>query len=441
MMCDTIVANGDATMDGVTIFAKNSDREPNEAQYLEYVPAADHNEGSTVQCTYIEIPQVAHTNAVLLSRPFWMWGAEMGANEHGVAIGNEAVFTRIPYTKGEALLGMDLLRLGLERAQTAYEALQVITTLIAAYGQGGNCGFQHALYYHNSYIIADPNDAWVLETAGPHWAAKQIRGYYTISNCITLGNDFDLASEELVSTAVKKGWCKGRDDFDFARNYSDFIYTTFADGRGRCSRTSAYLSERQGKIDVETAIATLRHHRVGEWRPDQGLSGADVCMHAGFGPVRVSQSVGSMVSYLQPDQITHFFTATAAPCTSIFKPVWFEAGLPDLGPAPDGVYDSGTMFWQHETLHRLTLLEYPDRISRYQQARDELEKGFITQALQLRTESAEKRYEFSTHCFHEAEEAEAAWLQDLESLPDKDSNSALYRLAWRNFNRQAQMPF
>ncbi len=112
-MCDTVVALGSATADGVMLFGKNSDREPNEAQQLLRVPAASHAPGSVVKCTYVEIPQVEQTFEVLLSKPFWMWGAEMGSNEHGVAIGNEAVFTKVPYEKGPALLVMDLLRLEL----------------------------------------------------------------------------------------------------------------------------------------------------------------------------------------------------------------------------------------------------------------------------------------------------------------------------------------
>lgn len=50
------------------------------------------------------------TNAVVLSKPAWMWGAEMGASDKGVCIGNEAVWTREPVAPGEALLGMDLVR-------------------------------------------------------------------------------------------------------------------------------------------------------------------------------------------------------------------------------------------------------------------------------------------------------------------------------------------
>jgi dipeptidase len=115
-MCDTIIASGETTKDGAMIFGKNSDREPNEAQYVVAFAAADHPSARQVKCTNIEIPQAKHTFAILLAKPFWIWGAEMGANEHGLVIDNEAVFTKRPYTR-KGLLGMNLLRLAFERNQ------------------------------------------------------------------------------------------------------------------------------------------------------------------------------------------------------------------------------------------------------------------------------------------------------------------------------------
>lgn len=67
-----------------------------------------------LQCTYVEVASSGSTRAVILSKPWWMWGAEMGANECGVAIGNEAIWTNDneddhdPSVK--RLLGMDLVR-------------------------------------------------------------------------------------------------------------------------------------------------------------------------------------------------------------------------------------------------------------------------------------------------------------------------------------------
>ena len=156
-MCDTFVALSEATANGSVIFAKNSDREPNEAHEVVHVPAAEHGPGAQVRCTYITIPQVERTNAVLLGKPYWIWGAEMGANAHGVVIGNEAVFTKLPYEKEPGLIGMDLLRLGLERADTAEAAVTVMTELLTTYGQGGNCGHTHDFRYHNSFLVADPS--------------------------------------------------------------------------------------------------------------------------------------------------------------------------------------------------------------------------------------------------------------------------------------------
>ncbi len=443
-MCDTFVATGAVTADGVTVFGKNSDREPNEAHYLVKIPAAKHESGSKVKCTYIEIPQVAHTYAVLLAKPFWIWGAEMGANEHGVAIGNEAVFTKVPGAKDTSLIGMDFLRLALERGQTAREALDVIVTLLEEYGQGGNCGFQHALYYDNSFIIADANDAWVLETAGKHWAAKQIKDVYSISNGLTLGNDFDLHSPELIDYAVKQGWCKGREDFDFAGCYSDFLYTTFGACRVRRARTYEVLQSQKGAVDVNAAMRLLRDHHEqapGTFRPDEGLTGPTVCMHAGAGPVRASQSVGSMVSHLHPERPTHFFTGTSAPCTSVFKPVWLDAGVPEIGPEPKGRYDEATLYWRHETLHRATLRDYPTAMQLYAPERDELEASFVAQALDCAGDDLPTRQSLSACCFTEADVAEARWLAALDVADLADTRKLLYKLAWNKFDKEAGMMF
>ena len=443
-MCDTVVATAEVTADGVTVFGKNSDREPNEAHHLLHIPTTNHLLGSRVKCTYIDIPQVNHTYAVLLAKPFWIWGTEMGANEHGVVIGNEAVFTKVPYEKENALIGMDFLRLSLERASTAREAVIIITELLAEYGQGGNCGFQHKFFYHNSFIIADPHDAWVLETAGRHWAARQVKRLYTISNGLTIKNEWDLASPNLVTYAIQKDWCKGPDDFDFARCYSDFLYTKFSDCLSRCGRTTNLLSSQQGNITVATVMAALRDHGEGgdgAWHPDKGLTGANVCMHAGFGPIRGSQTIGSMVSHLHPDHPTHFVTGTAAPCTSIFKPVWLDEQLPDIGPVPAGTYDTATLYWRHETLHRATLRDYATFIQLYQAERDTLEQEFLAGALEFAHHMAPERVVFAARCFAEADAAEVRWLERLSNAKVQKRRNWLYTIAWNKFNRQAQMSF
>ena len=259
-MCDTFVALSEATANGSVVFAKNSDREPNEAHEVVHVPAAEHGQGAQVRCTYITIPQVERTNAVLLGKPYWIWGAEMGANAHGVVIGNEAVFTKLPYEKEPGLIGMDLLRLGLERADSAAAAVTVMTELLTAYGQGGNCGHTHDLRYHNSFLVADPSHAWILETAGREWAARRVEGSGSISNAITIGGQFDRSSPGLVDRAVAEKWCAGPDTFDFGVDYSDRIYTRFSDARSRQCRTNDALAAARGRVDVAGAWELLADH-------------------------------------------------------------------------------------------------------------------------------------------------------------------------------------
>lgn len=443
-MCDTIAATGRATQGGVTLFGKNSDREPNEAQILSHIPGVSHAPGTSLKCTYISIPQVEHTHTVMLSRPFWMWGAEMGVNEHGLAIGNEAVFTKVPYEKGPGLTGMDLLRLGLERAGTAEEAVTVITGLIEEYGQGGNCSRTGKVYYHNSFLMADPESVWVLETVDRHWAAKKIDGVYAISNRLTIENDWDLASDDLVSFAIKKKWCRSAEDFSFAGCYSDWLYTTFSASTHRRQRAMGLLEKGNGTLDIKDFFSILRDHGEtpqGDFRPDKGIFGAQICNHAGWGPVRISQTTGSLVSRLSPESGIHFVTGTSAPCLSLFKPVWTDTPLDPSWLSAGASYDPDSMFWAHEQLHRKALKNYSRSAALISEKREEIESGMIDQAMSLAGSGLEDRQAFVNQTFDKALEFDRECIKALESLPEDTVPGFLYAGAWRKWSRASGVPY
>jgi secernin len=122
----------------------------------------------------------------------------MGANEHGVCVGNEAVYSKIPFdTRDKALTGLDIVRfvfrilqirtyfdsfsLALERAKTAKSAVEVIAELVEKYGQGGTCydpSSNTPSGYDNSFLVVDNEEAWVVETCDRVWVAKQIKGKF-----------------------------------------------------------------------------------------------------------------------------------------------------------------------------------------------------------------------------------------------------------------------
>jgi dipeptidase len=445
-MCDNIVAVAAATADGSVIFGKNSDREPNEAHQVMIIPRTTHPERSQTHCTYIDIPQVPETNAVLLCRPSWLWGAEMGANEHGVVIGNTAVFTREAYDTRPGLTGMDYLRLALERTRTAPEALRLITTLLEQYGQSGNNGFAHELYYHNSFLIADPREAWVLETVGYQWVAKQVKDIGGTSNTLTIETEWDLASNGLITYARARGWHTTGQPFNFREAYGgfglteSFLYTVFGNGGERRQRLTGLLAEQRGQITADTVMQALRDHgpKSGAgYDPAKGRFQNPPCMHAGRGPVRVGQTTGSLVSHLATGHQTHWVTATAAPCTSIFKPVWIEAGLPDTGQVPTGRYSWASLWWRHEALHRAVLRDYTTRLPVYQAERDAMETRFLVGAADHREKSVAERQKFSARCFREADQATVHWLEQVVNTPVKNWLPRGYRRQLEKFDKDA----
>ncbi len=393
-VCDTMVKIG---ADGV-LFAKNSDRDANESQVLEWHGAAQHGSTDHVDCTWIDIPQVRSTNAVLLSRPWWMWGAEMGANEHGLVIGNEAVFTTEP--AGEpALLGMDLLRLALERASDVDSATAVIIELLERYGQGGPCSHERPGFtYHNSFLLADANGAAVLETAGRKWAVEHVRsGARSISNGLTIPG--------------------------FAEEYSRRVKTTVSACRLRRARTEAAASLAEGPAGLIVALRDHGLHDEPRWSPINGTLHAP-CVHAG-GLLASSQTTASLVSDLRAEPL-HWATATSAPCTSIFKPVRVDVPV-ELGRVPTNKCDIESLWWRHELLHRAVLSDYPALIPHIRSERDQVETDWIANP------------PASSEAFAKARALEQRWL-DAVSHHGRDLRPWWVRRTWRDLNRSAQLP-
>jgi len=230
-MCDTWAALRDVTLNQHVIFAKNSDRPVFDCQPLMFYPHKTWPAGSSIQLEYVEVPQVDVSYANIGSSPYWCWGYEEGINEHNVVIGNEAIFTKQFKISADAyranrnapplgLLGMDLVRLALERSQTARQAVTVMGDLIEQYGQFGS-GVPLQDHdeggYDNSFIIADPQEAWVLEAVGERWVARQFTdGCYSISNELTITDRWDAGSEDVVDYAQAQGWWSPGRVQDFA---------------------------------------------------------------------------------------------------------------------------------------------------------------------------------------------------------------------------------
>ncbi|NXL91604.1 SCRN2 protein, partial [Alectura lathami] len=207
-------------------------------------------------------------------------------------------------------------RLGLERGSTAREALEVIAALLERHGQGGSCKEEPVPFvYHNTFLLADRHEAWVLETAGRYWAAQRIReGSRNISNQLSIGTDITAEHAGLRQHARSRGWWSGDGEFSFAEVFSLAQQPPRMEAaKARYHAGKELLRQHAGHIRAETLMAILRDKASG------------ICVDSeGF------RTAGSMVSVLPRDPAlpcVHFFTATPDPSRSVFKPFIFVAGL------------------------------------------------------------------------------------------------------------------
>lgn len=384
------MALGPATRDGVTVFGKNSDRPPDECQRLVQVPRRRYADGSALRCQYVTIPQVRETAALVGSQPHWLWGFEHGVNEHHVAIGNETVFAKEPLGP-HGLLGMDLVRLGLERGRDADEALEVMAALIERHGQGGSGQRDVDWPYHNAFLIADPRRAWILETSARHWVARPVQEIGNISNGLAVGTDWTRSAPDLTSFAVERGWWPADGErLDFTRAYGDETGVPPNLCTVRRRRLATLLMEGRGQITPAAVRDMLRDHyghgAVHAPRPFEDPHHFSVCMHS----PGVSHTTAALVAPLSPDDRRPgaLWTCFGNPCLGIFLPLYPEARIPVRLAVGGAASDPTSPWW---LAHRVrTLVEHdPTRLAPRVRARwDELEDGLARDALRLEHDRA-----------------------------------------------------
>ncbi len=360
-MCDCVVALGDESARGATLFGKNSDREKLEAQPLRALPRAEHAPGATLRAAYLELPQARETFAVLGSGPHWCWGFEQGANERGVVIGNESVFTHEELElPALGLLGMDLVRLALERARSACEAVETIGALVERHGQGGP-GFMHkTLPYSNGFLVADRGEAWSVQTSSRRWVARRVRGACAISNHPSIGADWELGSPDVERFACERGWwspARGRLDFEAAYRSTRLVSPVFSEAR--LARSSALLAKSRGALDERALFALLRDHGDGAPVP-RAAEKSDpgywtLCAHNEV----MEDTTASMVVAL--DRPERWF-ALAAPCASVYLPLYVGAPIPDALARGGAQPDETSAWWRLKRLQQAVERDFAQRL-------------------------------------------------------------------------------
>lgn len=323
-MCDTLVSR--EVHRGPTFFAKNSDRDPGEPQLIQYVegnegidkPNYPEHRDSYDRIQYQRLLEafrsLENPLKALISRPAWMWGAEMGVNEEGVAIGNEAVFAR-SRTERDGLLGMDVLRLALHNAHTASEGVDLIAGLIEQFGQGGNGSYSGTLRHHNSFMIADRDEAWILESAGRKWVSRRVETVASISNAYGIGTTFDRSDAETRAQNI-----------DFARKHASGIHLLFTKGRFRQRRSFEMLEKLPSSWESMRSI--LLHNEGSIDSPDRSMR--SICMDAN-GFIKSKTSASMIVEYQDRKPLV-WLTGSPNPTYSPFIPFTIDEEAFKIAP-------------------------------------------------------------------------------------------------------------
>lgn len=422
--CTTMAAAKSATENSTVIFGKNSDRPVNEAQPLCFYPAVDYAHNTEVQCTFIKIPQVSHTYACIGSKPHVFFGFEHGVNEHGVMIGNEQVSGREAPEPRWGLIGMDILRLALERSDSAAKAVEVIGALLETYGTGGDPG-RRIRPFNSNYVIADSKEVYLFESHQRSWVAKKVEDVGYLSNCYSIEADYTAISQGAVEEARTKGWIAQNAKFNAARAWTidDCVFAE-SEGFVRYARLDNLMRNRE-PFSLKMMMRNLRDHYEGEHLGRTIFSPAAakipcICSHPGgiSGCVTAASCVTELRTDVPKELKFTYWASMGPPCCSVFRPFYNINWLPEDLQHGDGLYREQDQWWTFIELERYISLNYEAFSVNAKSLFGKMEDRFLEEARHIeQTYSGDiaQLKQFSFNAARETYEAARAMIKEIKS--------------------------
>jgi dipeptidase len=353
--CTSLAAGKRATADGSVLFGHNEDDGGSIVQRLHLVPRKNHGPGEKISMWDIKLSDgtlatidqiVGETWAYIWSEMPGQQFADSYLNEWGVAIASDACGSREsrPYNLTNGGIAYWLRRLVAERAKTAREGVQIIGKAVEEYGYASS---------GRTYIIADPNEAWLCQVvAGRHWVAQRvpddevafIPNRYTIHDVNLADTKNFLGSSDLISYAISKNWYNPAIDgpFDFAKAYGNYTGTDIRQWGGlrlltgieySSNDTAPFSVKPKKRLTVKDVTDVLRTHYEGTpndqtqypINPNPNYPVGDP-HHTGLRVICTGSTQESFVMQLRRNMPRHignvYWRAQGRPCEGVYVPIY-----------------------------------------------------------------------------------------------------------------------
>ena len=366
--CLTILVGKELTADGSVILGHNEEVGLEATGRLWFQQARNFKESVRVEVPYVSLPQPDSIYA------YWASGNPKGSaglgistqhlpydsvligmNQWGVAMACNWAHSKEEVAPKKGIRRYAIRQLILERCKTAREAVELIGSLIDEHGQADWGGL--------IYNVADSNEAWVVETTTRHWVARRVPddAIHAVANRFTIGDDFDLASQDLAQFAEARGWYDpnhGKLSFRDAYGLPEKMNQPYDIDRE--TRIHKLLDDKRGLIEPEDLFVVLRDRYEGTdkytrpqqtsvWREDldkkPSLSrtiSSNLCQ---------SSSVVQLRGHLPVEVGAVMWYAMANPGYSSYIPIYAGADrVPEAFSWQDGKRSPDSAWWLFKNL-------------------------------------------------------------------------------------------